>query len=131
MVKLFALAWIVVGAISVTAYLIRQENKFAAGIVALAGLILAAPFIREWIRRKKEGFYVKTTGSAEGGDVIYDEGGKSLTFYFDRGERRIYVPSDHNWNARMPEWARGRKIEILGRISQRMGRDWGFEEKID
>jgi len=130
MVQLFALAWIVVGGISLTAYLIRQENKFAAGVVALVGLILAVPFVREWTRRKNEGFYVKTTGNAEGGDVIYDEGGKSLTFYFDRGARRIYVPSDHNWDASMPEWARGRKIEILERISKRMGREWGFEEKI-
>jgi len=131
MAKLFAVAWIVLGVISLTAYLVRQENKFALGVVVLVGLIVTVPFIREWTRRKREGFYVRTSGSAEGGDVIYDEGGKSLTFYFDRGARRIYIPSDRNWDERMPEWARGRKIEILERISKRMGKHWAFEEKVD
>jgi hypothetical protein len=98
-------------------------------LVVLA--VVVAALTRKWIRSKREGFSVKTKGNADGGDVIYDEDGKLLTFYFDRSSRRIYVPSDGKWEEEMPAWAKGRKREIVDRINKRMGRDWAFENKLD
>jgi hypothetical protein len=130
MAKSLIVAWIFVGVISFAAYLIRPENRLAFGVTALVALIGAVPLVKEWIRRKREGYYVRTRGNAEGGDVIYDEDGKSLIFYFDRGARTIYIPSDRKWEE-MPEWAKSRKLEIVKRIEKRMGKDWVFEEKVD
>lgn len=130
MAKLFIAAWVCLGAISLAAYSIRQENRLAFGVTALVALVVAVPLMKEWIRRKREGFHVRTRGSAEGGDVIYDEDGKSLIFYFDRSTRRIYIPSDRKWEE-MPEWAKARKVEIVNRIAKRMGKNWAFEEKVD
>jgi hypothetical protein len=99
-------------------------------LLAVLAAVVAA-LMRQWIRRKREGFSVRTRGNADGGDVIYDEDGKLLTFYFDRGARTIYIPSDVKWEEEMPAWARARKREIVDRISKRMGRNWAFENKID
>ena len=97
-------------------------------LLAVLAIVVVA-LLRQWIRGKSEGFSVRTRGNADGGDVIYDEDGKLLTFYFDRGARRIYIPSDAKWEQEVPPWARARKREIVDRISKRMGRNWTFENK--
>ena len=131
MVKLFIIAWVLLGAIILTANLFRPENKFFLGAAFLAAVIVVTPLIREWLRRKREGFYVNTKGNADGGEVIYHEDGKSLTFYFDRGARRIYIPSNRKWEEGMPEWARARKVEIVERVRKRMGNNWTFEDRTE
>jgi hypothetical protein len=131
MVKLFIIAWVLLGSISFIVYLIRGENKLVLGIVFLAALVVVTVFIRERLRRKREGFFVNTRGNADGGDIIYQENGKSLTFYFNRGIRTVYVPSNRTWEELMPDWARTRKAEILERIRNRVGKTWKFEDKSE
>ena len=38
-----------------------------------------------------------------------------------RGPRLLYAPPESRWNHVMPEWARGRRTEILGRIQDYLG----------
>jgi hypothetical protein len=131
MVKPFIIAWVLLGAIILIANLLLPENRFVLGAALLATVAVATPLLREWLRRKREGFYVNTKGNADGGDVIYNEDGKSLTFYFDRGARTIHIPSNRKWEEAMPEWAKGRKVEILERVRKRMGNNWTFEDSSE
>lgn len=100
-------------------------------VIILLSIIILVVLLRKWLRRKREGFYVNTKGNADGGDVIYHEGGKSLTFYFDRTARTVYLSSDRKWENDMPDWARARKSEITERIKTRLGRNWTFVDKPD
>jgi len=129
MTKIFTLAWVISGVIILIVYLLRPENRFVLGGTAVLVIMLVIPFIREGLRRKREGFYVNTKGNADGGSFIYYENEKSLTFYFDRISHIVYVPSNRKWEEKMPEWARGRKIEIVERIAKRMGKHWKFKDK--
>jgi hypothetical protein len=131
MVKPFIIAWVLLGAIILIINLLRPENRFVLGAALLVAVALATPLIREWLRRKREGFYVHTKGNADGGDVIYHEDGKALTFYFVRGARTIYVPSNRKWEEGMPEWAKGRRVEIVERVRKRMGNNWTFEDRSE
>jgi hypothetical protein len=36
--------------------------------------------------------------------------------YVGRGEYEIHIPSERDWVARMPDWARGRRDEIVERL---------------
>jgi hypothetical protein len=100
-------------------------------VVFLLLIVILMVLIKEWLRRKREGFYVNTKGNADGGDVIYYEGEKSLTFYFDRIAYTVYVPSNRKWEEDMPEWARVRKSEIIERIRTRLGQNWKVVDKSD
>ncbi len=101
--------------------------------LAVVGILILVitTFIKEWLRRKTEKYYVRTKGNADGGDVIYHEDHESLTFYFDRVAQIIYVPSDRKWEEQMPEWARARKTDIVERIKIRMGENWEVKDKTD
>jgi len=129
MTRLFTVAWVISGATILIVYLLRSESRLVLGGVALLVIMLLIPLIRERSRRKREGFYVNTKGNADGGDVIYHENEKSLTFYFDRVSHIVHVPSNRKWEEEMPEWAKGRKIEILGRITKRMGKQWKYRDR--
>jgi ribose 5-phosphate isomerase B len=51
--------------------------------------------------------------------IKYIEGEKSLEFNVDPGLKSptiIHVPSPEKWEEEMPEWAKGRRDEILGRV---------------
>ena len=100
-------------------------------VIILLAIVILVVLLREWVRRKSEGFYVNTKGNADGGDVIYHEGGKSLTFYFDRVGHTVYVPSERKWDDDMPDWARARKSEISERIRTRLGQNWTVVDKPD
>jgi hypothetical protein len=126
MVKLFTIAWITLGTIAFGAYLFSPVNTFIFGGALLLAVAVMIVLGKESLRRRTEGYYVKTKGNADGGDVIYHEDGQSLTFYFDRRARTIHVPHDQLWEERMPEWARARKIEIVDRIKARLGSNWGL-----
>ena len=107
-------------------------SLIAWGSVVL-GLTILTYIIREQVRRKKQGFYVQTHGGAEDGYVLYNEDGKTLRLYFSRPKDTIYVPSDIKWKEIMPNWARERKLEIIGRIKKHVGKrligqDWTYEE---
>jgi hypothetical protein len=107
-------------------------NLFAWGSVVLT-LIILTFVIRERVRRKREGYYVQTHGGAEDGYVLYNEDGKTLRLYFSRSKDTIYVPSDVKWKEIMPNWARERKLQIMGRIKKHVGkrligRAWTYEE---
>jgi len=104
---------------------------FVIGLVFLLAVVILIVFTKEWLRRKREGFFVNTKGNADGGDLIYHEGQRSLTFYFDRPARTVYVPSNKRWGREMPEWARIRKSEIVDRIKRRLGQSWRVEDKAD
>jgi hypothetical protein len=97
--------------------------------VIIAGLVVFMPLVKEYMRRKKDGFYIRTRGNADGGDLTYHEHGELLTFYFDRVSRIIYVPSDNKWEEVMPKWAQARKGDIVEKILGRMGRNWSVRDK--
>ena len=51
--------------------------------------------------------------------IKYIEGEKFLEFNVDPGLKSptvIHIPSQDKWDKEMPEWARGRRAEILGRV---------------
>jgi hypothetical protein len=106
MVKIFTFGWMLLACVAFAAYLTKPGNEYAlAGIVSL--IVIAVIFaMREWLRRKREGFYVSTKGNAEGGDLVYHEGERSLTFYFDRGTRTVHIPSNRKWDEQIPEETR-------------------------
>ena len=112
-------------------YLIVKGHIYVLGAVLALLLVLAIVLGKEQLRRRREGFYVETKGNADGGDLIYHEGDRSLTFYFDRPARTIYVPADTTWAVKMPDWARSRKSAIVHNIQSRLGASWRFEDKTD
>ena len=129
MTRLFTFLWFILGAGTLTIYLLRPENKFVLTGVLLAVMMSLIPVIKERFRRRREGFYVTITGNADGGDVIYFEEGKKLTFYFDRRTRTIFVPPTMKWEKEMPDWAKGRRPQIMERIATRLGQHWRFVDK--
>ena len=131
MLQFFIVAWILLIVITATLDWIRQENMFAVSIIGLVAVAVIILVVKERMRRKLEGFSVRTKGNADGGDIIYEEDGKLLTFYFDRPRRTIYIPSDVSWTEKMPDWANARKGEIVLRMRKRMGRNWTFADKED
>ena len=129
MIKFFTYGWILLAAASFVLYLSKPGNEYALSGIIVVILITVIFVMREWLRRRREGYYVVTKGNADGGDLVYHEADRSLTFYFDRGTRTVYVPSNRKWEEQMPEWAKARKLEILENIRKRLGRTWKLEEK--
>ena len=129
MTRLFTFLWLILGASTLTIYLLRPENRFVLGGVLLAVMISLIPVIKERLRRRREGFYVTMRGNADGGDLIYFEEGKKLTFYFDRATRTIFVPPTIKWENEMPDWAKVRRAQIMERIAPRLGKHWRFVDK--
>ncbi len=54
----------------------------------------------------------------EDGSLMYNEGGKLALLYFERSSYTVYVLTDAAWEKQMPDWAKHRKAEIMGRIKQ-------------
>jgi len=131
MARLLALVWLISGAVILILSLLRPENKLFLVGVLVAAMMIFIPIVKERLRRRREGFHVTTRGNAEGGDVTYSEERKSITFYFDRTARTVYVPSSKKWEQEMPEWARIRRTQIMERIQARLGQNWKFVDKAD
>ena len=129
MVNLIVAVWMVLAAISFFIYLLKPGNEYVLGTVLCLVTGGAFLFIKEKLRRRRDGFYIETKGNADGGDMIYHEAENALTFYFDRRERMIYIPSDQKWDDHMPDWARTRRAEILENIRQKRGSTWRFGQK--
>jgi hypothetical protein len=132
-VKYLLVLWLVGVTFAVIFRLFERENRsilFGAGFVFVVIILF---FVKEKLRQKKEGYHVYKRGGADDGIVVYDEGGKTLSLYFNRKEDTIYVPSDTKWKELMPEWAKERKTLIMHRVRLRLGKrligkNWTYEE---
>jgi hypothetical protein len=134
-VKLLFFLLILLTSVKAVSYLTQlgwETPLFAWGLPILA-LIAVYCIIKEWVRRTREGYYVKTYGGADDGYVLYYEGDNLLKLFFSRRTDTIFFPSDVKWKEIMPGWAKERKVEIMGRIRKRVGKrligkDWTYEE---
>ncbi len=95
-------------------------------------LILSSPvgLLLAWVtwnkyRETRRGFWVRYISPnilrADRDDfaIEYYEGGKSLMLYgklLEESKRLVTVPPTQEWETKMPEWAKGRREEIRGRI---------------
>jgi hypothetical protein len=116
-----------------------------SGVLVLAGALLlilrgewidglllagAATLLLQWYwrttARKRallgRGFH---TGRRVGAQWAYEElhDGEVVTLelpleYVGRGGYDIHIPSEHDWQASMPSWARARRAEIVERLQQ-------------
>lgn len=97
-------------------------------------LLLLLPFIpafwlvyylRRYYRLRSRGFWV----AREGRDtIVYEErrAGTNRRLYIQRemmtqGPHLIYVPNEEDWMKHMPEWAQGRRIEIIENVRSALG----------
>lgn len=67
------------------------------------------------------------------GYILYSEGKNSIELKVDpglKGPTVINIPSASNWDSYVPEWARGRRDEIVGRVDNRC-QHMNFEFKED
>ena len=94
-------------------------------IVAIISFFLLS-FLRERIVRsihlRKKGYY---SGSWHRGKWLYEEirdgGVESILLEIentDPGTYELFVPNNETWRATVPAWARDRRSEIAGRISE-------------
>ncbi len=54
--------------------------------------------------------------------ILYSEGSREVEFELKPGLKNptlIYVPSEENWNSKMPEWLHNRRDQVVGRIAAR------------
>ena len=83
----------------------------------------------------KAGYYVHwQTEGPESGTLFYEEGDNCIKYdlYFYHGEKFapvVYVPSNGQWNQKMPEWVKDRKNEVVTRIRKHF--QWPCEDTTD
>ena len=54
--------------------------------------------------------------------ILYSEGSKKVEFELKPGLKSptlIYIPSEENWNIKMPEWLHNRRDQIVDRLASR------------
>jgi hypothetical protein len=127
------IVWLLLGIAGVFIYLSRAANKFLVFSLGLLAVIVLAGVARRKLIRKKQGYSIYKSGGAEDGFIVYGEGEKTVKLYFDRVQDTIYIPSDVKWKEIMPEWAKGKKQEIVARIKKEIGtrligKSWRYEE---
>ena len=97
--------------------------KFLIAMSAI-GLLLGWVVWNKY-RETRRGFWVRYISPnilrADPDDfaIEYHEGEKSLMLYgklLERSKRLVTIPSTQEWETKMPEWAKGRREEIRGRI---------------
>jgi hypothetical protein len=104
------------------------------GILIFLGLVLVVllyPFLRliyelrRHYRLRSRGFWVHREGRD---DIEYEErSAKGLRRLLLNGELNgsgpfvVYLPTQEEWARRMPEWAQGRRDEILENVKQALG----------
>jgi hypothetical protein len=103
--------------------MIARGEYFDGLLIAAAALLLLRWFWRATQRKRalmRRGYFV---GSRVGAHWVYQELHESevlsleLTLeYLGRGEYELHVPSEHDWLAGAPAWARGRRAEIIERL---------------
>ena len=93
---------------------------------ALVALV-AVPVLRIWgarfVQLRRKGYF---GGRLSRGKWLYEEtsdgGVRSLSLpveYTEPGRHEIFIPSDDEWRASVPEWASARRLEIAHRIAER------------
>lgn len=98
-------------------------------VLAAGGILItyvAVVQIRSALHLRHRGFRVRFSGPEI---LLYEEatvGGKTrhLKFRYGpiaKGKLGIYWPSQEAWQREMPDWAKGRREEILDRIRQDLG----------
>jgi hypothetical protein len=138
---LCVIAWVGVGAVVARAGVgaLWQYPRFAqafvivvAIVVAMGGLVgfwIVAAFIHYWRR----GYRVRWL---TGNDWIYEErraGGSVERLPFSReivgdgypAPCEVHIPSETRWELQAPQWAHGRRAEILEHIAELFGADIG------
>ena len=134
LVKAFLFLWSIIAGVGIAAYLARSTvGVWVLGLASGIGAAAMYIALKERNRRNKEGYYVYKRGGAEDGILFYNEQGRELQFYFDRGADTIYIPTDAEWKENMPTWAHEHKQEIVSRIKRRVGKrlvgeSWKYEE---
>jgi hypothetical protein len=119
--------------VAVLAYFARSGGALLLAVLGTITLTILGGIVKEQLRRKKEGYFAYTSGGAQEGILIYNEGGKILQLYFSQPKDTIYIPTDPKWKEIMPDWARERKDEIVAKIKKRVGKrligkGWTYEE---
>ena len=121
---------VVAAGIGVGALAMAVALLLLAGGAVLDGAILGAVtyFAFRWFwratQRKRDllsrGFHV---GSRVGTHWVYEELHEGeiapielLLDYLGRGEYDVHIPSERDWAASMPDWARERRAEIIERL---------------
>ena len=114
-----------VGALTIAAALARIERGAFFNGLLLGGVavLLLRWFWRATARKRalsRHGFY---PGRRVGNQWLYEELHEEEVEwlelpldYVGRGEYEIHIPGEHDWIARMPDWARGRRDEIVERL---------------
>lgn len=125
LLALLAIGWFLYCAV----YLRDTRGRTPAVCLGLSILFLCmvGAVLRERFRRKIEGYYVTTLGSAECGTIDYHEGDNTVRFFFDRAENRVRVPADDKWERYASGWARARKPQIMSRVKKH-AKGWKYVE---
>jgi hypothetical protein len=108
-------------------------------IVGLATAMLASLAVRWWVARRswiRRGYRIHKSGRET---WVYEEtsttdGARHLAFDGEMlvGMRSVlFVPNAIAWRHSMPEWARERRPEILGRITEALRRAGWMHEETD
>ena len=81
--------------------------------------------LRRYYRLRFRGFFVTREGRD---NIIYEERQagqvQRLTIYgelMSNDPHVVYVPNEEEWENKMPEWAHGRRAEILENIKRALG----------
>lgn len=94
--------------------------------------VVACAFIQPWLHLRRKGFWVQGAGRDE---IRYEEwDGKAVRSFkiiaelMASGPRIVSFPTDAQWDRHMPEWARGRKAEMMERVKGFLGdKDYTYE----
>lgn len=103
--------------------LIARGALFDGLLIGGVAIVLLNWFWRATARRRALSRYGFYAGRRIGNHWIYEElhAGEveSLELQLDyagRGEYEIHIPGERDWVANMPDWARGRRDEIVERL---------------
>jgi len=114
-----------VGTLTIAAALalIAQGEIFNGLVLGGVATLLLRWFWRTTARMRalsRSGYYA---GRRVGNHWLYEElhegeveSVELLLDYVGRGEYEIHIPGEHDWVAQMPDWARGRREEIVERL---------------
>ena len=114
-----------VGALTIAASLalIVRGAWFEGLVLGGVAILLLRWFWRLTARKRalsRSGFH---SGRRDGNLWVYEElhagAVESLELpldYIGRGEYEVHIPGERDWVARMPDWARGRRAEIVERL---------------
>jgi len=103
--------------------LIARGELFSGLVLGGVAALLLRWFWRMTLRKRalsRRGFHA---GRRVGNHWLYEElhegeveSVELQLEYIGRGEYEIHIPGEHDWVAQMPDWARGRREEIVERL---------------